>query len=163
MTRALLLLCLTGACSGGLGASSRALEASDSLSAASRATLEETPLPVLVFPARYAPQTRATSGEHFFALSAQVDNTTLFLGGTNVVHTSLPESAIVPPPDAEVRGMPAHTTVNEGIRIVTWGEPGAYYSLEIECNEHPRSDSRCTSPGFALDLADELVRYEAVR
>lgn len=86
---------------------------------------------------------------------------TLILQATDVIHATLPNGAQVPPPPERVRGVPARTTVNEGIRSVTWGEIGAQYSLEVECHEDPLRDSRCAMPGFALNLAEELVAYEA--
>jgi hypothetical protein len=160
MRVARLLLISVCACSGGLGPASRSLSASDSLPADARTVLDETPLPVLVFPSRYGGLTRANAGAHFFSLNVQVESLTLILQGTDVVHATLPAGAQVPEPADQVRGVPARTTVNEGIRSVTWGEVGAQYSLEVECHEDPLSDSRCATPGFALDLAEELVAYE---
>ena len=154
----LIALC---ACSGGLSPTSRSLSASDSLPAEARAALDQTPLPVLVFPTRYAGLTRASAAEHFVSLNVQVESMTLILQATDVVHATLPDGAQVPPAAERVRGVPARTTVNEGIRSVTWGEVGAQYSLEVECHEDPLRDSRCATPGFALDLAEELVAYEA--
>jgi hypothetical protein len=156
----LLLICLS-ACSGSLSPASRSLSASDLLPADARTVLDETPLPVLVFPSRYAGHTRSSAGEHYFSLNVQVESMTLILQGTDVVHATLPAGAQVPEPADQVRGVPARTTVNEGIRSVTWGEVGAQYSLEVECHEDPLRDSRCATPGFALDLAEELVAYEA--
>ncbi|MFK8002026.1 MAG: hypothetical protein AB8H86_20690 [Polyangiales bacterium] len=161
MRVARLLLISLCACSGGLSPTSRSLSASDSLPAESRAVLDETTLPVLLFPTRYAGLTHASAGEHFFSLNVQTERMTLILQGTDVVHATLPEGAQVPAPRETVRGIPARTTVNEGIRSVTWGEVGAEYSLEVECHEDPLVDSRCATPGFALDLAEELVAYEA--
>lgn len=161
MRAARLSLILVCACSGGLSPASRSLSAVESLPADARTELDETPLPVLVFPTRYAGLTHATAETHYVSLNVQVESMTLILQATDVVHTTLPEGAEVPEPAHQVRGVPARTTVNEGIRSVTWGVVGAQYSLEVECHEDPLVDSRCASPGFALDLAEELVAYEA--
>ena len=157
----LLLLSMSLACSSAsaptnvqAGLSATAM---DALTSDARRAVEQSTLPVLLLPARFGEATRAVAGPRFLTLNAPDGDVTVMLQVSNVVHHGLPEGATVPAPETEVRGVPARTGLNEGIRFVTWGERGAFYSLEVECHSMPLEDVRCASEGFALDLADELV------
>lgn len=135
---------------------SPALEA---LSQTSRAQVDRSPVPVLLFPERFATDTVVTTGPRWYAASFHREGEiTLSIHATDVVHNRLSEreTQAITPAFHEVRGEPARASVNEGIRAVTWTHEGVAYALEVECY-HPFSDDRCTEPYWALDLADELV------
>ena len=71
-----------------------------------------------------------------------------------VHHAELNEE--VPEAKLRVRGQPARTTVNEGIRSLSWEEAGVAYVIEVEC-EAPFEDARCTEADYIQDLAASLT------
>ncbi len=158
------LLCCTG-CTGspnpGSGTTAAsALSALEALPAEGQQVIRDTELPVLLFPAIHGPQTQAMVGPHFLALNTPAGEVTLMLHIGNVVHHALPEGATVPPAPLTVRGRPARTTVNDGIRSLTWAERGAHFSLEIECHHLPLEDPRCMETDFILELAAQLEEVQ---
>lgn len=159
------LLCLSFVLACGSSADIAGQSAASSLGGlpqTSRDQLAQSPVPALLFPERFAAETVVTSGPRWFAASYHEDGEiTLSIHATDVVHNRLGEREAqrIPPAVHEVRGEPARTTVNEGIRAITWNHEGVAYALEVECYE-PFSDDRCTEPYWALDLADELVAVQ---
>lgn len=126
---------------------------------ASREAVAQARIPVLLLPERFAAESVVTVGPRWYAVSFHRDrDVTVSIHATDMVHGALSdeERAALPPPEHQVRGVPARTGVNEGIRYVTFTEDGVAYALEVECWD-VRSDPRCTAPYWALDLADELV------
>lgn len=124
-----------------------------------RLTLEGSPIRrVLVLPERFAAETFVTAGPAWYALSYHHEGLTVSLHATDRVHAELDPQELerIGPPSETVRGEPARTTLNEQIRAVTWTEDGVAFALEVECF-HALSDTRCTEPYWALDLADELA------
>ena len=162
---ALLLTACSGASEAGGGSSALSgptHPAFTSLAPESRQNVRQSNVHVLLFPERFAAATVATSGEAWMALSARDGDLTLSLHATSVVHHDLAEISpgeTVPAPAYEVRGVPARSGINEGIRFVTWNQGDTAYSLELECFE-VHADPRCAEPGLALDLADELVEIQ---
>jgi len=138
------------------GSSSSALQEAPALEAmgasSQEAALTSNVRPLLL-PMPYAAATEALTGPRWFALSYRDPTHTISLHATDVVHHRLDEQ--VPPGRFVVRGVPARSTVNEGIRAVTWTHENVAYALEVEC-ARPFSDERCTNADYALDLAEQL-------
>lgn len=158
------------ACGGGseLGAGGQTLQqepAYAGLSAASREAVAQSPVPVLLLPARFAAAAQVMAGPRWLAITwTEPEGMTLSLHATDHAAPALDEVELrrLTPAEHTVRGRPARTTSNEGIRAVTWEDDGVAYSLEVECFDVLR-DARCAHPGFALDLADELVALPSTR
>lgn len=108
----------------------------------------------LLLPSPYAEATLAMAGPTWFALAYRDPEHSVSLHATRLVHGQVNGPASPRPLD--VRSHPAATTVNEGIRALTWEEAGTHYALEVECRS-PFGDERCTAPGYALDLANDLL------
>ncbi|MCS6800246.1 MAG: hypothetical protein NZ898_17280, partial [Myxococcota bacterium] len=126
------------------------------MSLRSQQVVREARVPFLLLPRPYAERAIATSGEHFSALSARLDDVSLSLHGTVLVHaTASPHDAQRVRRRHHVRGVPALVLVNEGIRSVTWHERGVDWTLEVECVRH-ETDPRCTQDAFLLELASRL-------
>jgi hypothetical protein len=128
------------------------------LDAESRDAVGRSPVPVLLLPERYAADARVMVGPRWLAIAYSKDGLTLSLHATDAAVNALSEEELrrVLPAEQRVRGVPARTTVNDGIRAVTWEHEGVAYSLEVECAD-VLDDARCAAPTFALSLADELV------
>jgi hypothetical protein len=129
-----------------------------SLDAESRAAVDRSPVPVLLLPERFATDAHVMAGPRWLAIAYSKDGLTLSLHATDHAAPALSEEELqrIPPATHEVRGVAARTTVNDGIRAVTWEHEGVAYSLEVECAD-VLEDPRCAAPTFALALADELV------
>lgn len=125
---------------------------------ASRDAVDRSPVPVLLFPERFAADAQVMAGPRWLAIAYSKDGLTLSLHATDAAVSALTEEELqrVEPAPHRVRGVPARTTVNDGIRAVTWEHEGVAYSLEVECAD-VLEDERCAAPTFAFDLADELV------
>ena len=160
-TKALLLGALAlGACSSSHPVETSAISSNaafDALPAEAQARVRGANVPVLLLPPRYASEAQAVAGPTFLSFHAPDGDTTVILEATNVVHHDLGGEAA--PSEHRVRGVAAQTSINEGIRYVTWSVPGAFYRLEVECHSMPLEDSRCARSGFVLDLAEELVQW----
>ena len=128
------------------------------LDAASRDAVGRSPVPVLLLPERYAADAQVMVGPRWLAVAYSRDGLTLNLHATDAAVNALSEEELqrVEPAPHRVRGVPARTTVNDGIRAVTWEHEGVAYSLEVECAD-VLDDERCAAPTFAFSLADELV------
>jgi hypothetical protein len=128
------------------------------LDAGSRDAVDRSPVPVLLLPERYAPDAQVMAGPRWLAIAYSKDGLTLSLHATDAAVNALSDEELqrVAPAPHRVRGVPARTTVNDGIRAVTWEHEGVAYSLEVECAD-VLDDERCAAPTFALSLADELV------
>ena len=122
-----------------------------------RQVVQSAHVPFLLLPEPFASVAVATSGDHFSALSARVDELTVSLHGTDVTHDAALTLDEVQRarPSSTVRGVPARVLENEGIRSVAWNERGVDWALEVECYE-PETDVRCTEDAFVLDLAGRL-------
>ncbi|MEM7605534.1 MAG: hypothetical protein AAF411_09260 [Myxococcota bacterium] len=143
---------------GAVAPSSSAL--TPALSPEAAGELSRAGVPVLLLPAEYEANLQAVGGEHFFSMTAVGDDYhSVLLQGTNVVHHPAPQGEAIPAPRWDVRGVPARTTMNEGQRLVTWGEAGAFYTLEVECHRLPMEDVRCTAPDFAMAIAERLQPF----
>jgi hypothetical protein len=57
--------------------------------------------------------------------------------------------------DKTLRGVGGFVTINEGIRVATWNENGAAYSVDVECASH--DDERCAKEDFVVALTNRLV------
>lgn len=117
----------------------------------------ETPtsVPVLELPERYMSGAAFMTGERWYAINYEGDGLVIHLHGTNA-HVDRP--ADVDPEDlehnAEVRGIRAFDTTDEGIRVISWMENGASYSLDVTCTR--QDDERCAESDFAVALAGQL-------
>jgi hypothetical protein len=89
----------------------------------------------------------------WYTLSLHRPGSTIVVTGTRVSHV-YPHVPATPGRD-RVRGVPAHVTLNEGIRSASWGEHGAQYSIELECDD-PRAPL-CADDAELRALADSLV------
>lgn len=128
---------------------------SDDVSHSSEA-LRAVPFPVLLLPERFREGAVITSGTVWYAMSYdRPRDVNVAIHATNQVHMTL-EDEELPPPNAEVRGVPAHTGVNEGIRSITWEDAEVAYVVEVEC-WNVFEDPRCTEPDFARQIAEDLV------
>jgi hypothetical protein len=129
-----------------------------SLDPESRAAVDRSPVPVLLLPERFAADAHVMAGPRWLAIAYSKEGLTLSLHATDHAAPALSEEELqrIPRATHEVRGVAARTTVNDGIRAVTWEHEGVAYSLEVECAD-VLEDSRCAAPTFALALADELV------
>ncbi|GAB4210835.1 MAG: hypothetical protein OHK0013_31950 [Sandaracinaceae bacterium] len=139
----------------------RAAAPRDDLDAESRAALARVPFRVLLLPARWSPRVMSTEGQRWVAQTAHADGIHLSLHGTDVEHPDLRDGEVenLPVPSTLVRGVPAWVTLNEQIRAVSFHDGAVAWSLEVEC-DRPLDDTRCTEPGFALDLAEQLEAVE---
>ena len=127
-----------------------------SLRPASRATLEQSRLPVLL-PADEDLLATAvvTTGSHFVAWGADGDGVHVSLHGTDhqwAVGEGPPE-----PPVDSVRGHRAYVSVNEGIHVATWTEAGVMWALDVECDA-VLEDDRCADDAYVRSLAESLER-----
>ncbi len=157
LLRLLLGLALLGACAPDVSARQESLssEAWTSLSAAAQEQVETSQVPVLLFPAEYAPMTQVITGPTWYALHAPTEELTVMLHATSVVHHELNGEAR--PTGLRIRGNLAYSGMNEGIRHVTWEEDGTFYTVEVECRHEPLSDRRCIRQSFAVDIAERMV------
>lgn len=128
------------------------------LDATSRDAVDRSPVPVLLLPVDYAADAQVMVGPRWLAVAWSRDGLTLNLHATDAAGPALSEEELqrLPPATHEVRGVPARTTVNDGIRSVAWEHEGVAYSLEAECAD-VSEDVRCAAPTFLLELADALV------
>jgi hypothetical protein len=133
------------------------------LSPASRAELVRTPFPMLVLPAQYAERSVVMAEAHWAAVSwSDRDQEPLFaltVTATDVWNDLGDDSSQVhptPPTTDTVRGLPATTATNEGIRFVSWIDGNIAWTLDVMCFDHEH-DVRCTESGFAIELANSLV------
>lgn len=117
----------------------------------------ETPtsVPVLELPARYMAGAAFMTGERWYAINYEGEGLVVHLHGTDAF---VDRPADVDPAElehnAEVRGTEAFDTTDEGIRVISWMENGASYSLDVTCTR--ADDERCTESAFAIALADAL-------
>jgi hypothetical protein len=135
----------------------RASPLREDLDADSRAALARVPFRVLLLPARWSPRVMSMEGQRWVAQTAHADGIHLSLHGTDVEHPDLREGEVenLPAPSTLVRGSPAWVTLNEQIRAISFHDGAVAWSLEVEC-DRPLDDTRCTEPGFALALAEQL-------
>lgn len=117
----------------------------------------ETPttVPVLDLPAPYRSGAAFMTGERWYALNFESDELVVHLHATNA-YVDRP-SDVNPADiehDTEVRGVPAFDTMDEGMRVISWMENGASYSLDVTCTRE--DDERCTESAFAIALANGL-------
>lgn len=125
-----------------------------------REQMREVPFPVLLLPDRLSEGAVLTAGTVWYAMSYDAPREiTVSIHATNQVHMAIDEAEEAPPPNAEVRGAPAYTGVNEGIRSLTWEAAEVAYVVEVECWD-VLDDPRCTEPDFVQQVADELVELE---
>lgn len=118
--------------------------------------LRDVPFPVLLLPDRFAEGVVITSGTVWYAMSYdRPRDITVSIHATNQVHMTL-EGEEVPPPNSQVRGVPAYTGVEEGIRSITWENADVAYVVEVEC-WNVFEDPRCTEPDFVRKVAEDLV------
>lgn len=124
----------------------------------SRDAVRRSPVPVLLLPAEYAPDAQVMAGPRWLAVAWSKEGLTLNLHATDAAAPALSPEELqrLPPAALSVRGVPARSTVNDGIRALAWEHEGVAYSLEVEC-ANVLEDARCASPDFALTLADALV------
>ncbi len=136
-------------------------DALEALDASSRAVVQRTPFPVLLLPARWAPQVMGQEGQRWIAQAAHQDGLHVSLHGSDVSHPDLrdEEVANLATPTTLVRGVPAWVTLNEQIRSVAWNEGRVAWSLEVEC-DRPFDDARCTEDRFVRTLAETLEAIE---
>lgn len=117
----------------------------------------ETPtsVPVLELPAAYMTGAAFMTGERWYAINVEHEDLVVHLHATDAF---VDRPADVDPSDiehdAEVRGAPAFDTMDEGMRVISWMENGASYSLDVTCSRE--GDERCSESAFAIGLANEL-------
>lgn len=57
--------------------------------------------------------------------------------------------------DRTLRGTQGFVTMNEGIRVATWTENGAAYTVDLECADG--RDERCVKEDFVVAFTNRLV------
>ncbi|HJL16417.1 MAG TPA: cell wall-binding repeat-containing protein [Sandaracinaceae bacterium LLY-WYZ-13_1] len=127
------------------------------LSAASRRALAEAPTErVLLPPDALLDDAVITSGPGFYAVSARAGELTISLHAVPRAHHAAVDGVHPSEPGLTVRGRPARTSTNDGIRALSWVEDGVAIALEVECFD-ARTDPRCAERAFVVDLARRLT------
>jgi hypothetical protein len=139
------------------------------LGPAARAALARTPFPMLVLPEEYAARSIVMAEDRWASVAwADRDDEPHFaitLSATDVWHDLGDDTSQVhevPPSTDMVRGFPATTGTNEGIRFVTWIDGEIAWTLDVHCWDH-QHDVRCTEAAFAIDIANALVPAHAAQ
>lgn len=110
---------------------------------------------VLDLPAPYRDGAAFMTGERWYAINFEGDGLVVHLHGTNAFVDRPADVDLADiEHDTEVRGVPAFDSMDEGIRVISWMENGASYSLDVTCTNE--DDERCTENEFAIALANEL-------
>jgi hypothetical protein len=117
--------------------------------------IARSPVPVLAPAAADALETpTVVVGPEYYAISGHAHGATITIQGTRAQHEV---QGIAPiEGDHAIRRAKGFVTVNEGIRVASWSENGASYSVDVECGD-PMNDARCTSESFVLGLAERLA------
>ena len=138
------------------------LAARDPLPAPSRAHLAAAPAPVLA-PSAQLPSAAAWatlelhSGPAWWSLVAQRDDVRAVISASTAarLHAGLAGDVAAARPNTRARGGPATSSVNEGIRVLSWFERGVAMSAELEC---PRPDHAACADDRALrELVEDLA------
>lgn len=126
-----------------------------SLGDAERASrlLERAPVPVLAPTTVTFERPTFVVGPEFYALTGRVAGTTITIHGKRAAHRYPGVKPVAG--NRTLRGVPGFVTVNEGIRVTSWIENGAAYSLDVACADP--TDERCASEAFALELVEHLA------
>ncbi len=111
------------------------------------------PVPVLVPKGLALSSTVVIVEREFYSLSAKLPGgATLAISGTRAQR----DRGIAPfAGNVKLRKGMGRLSENEGIRVATFMEGGASYSIDLECAT--KDDARCASPDAVRDLANGLV------
>ncbi len=125
------------------------------------AQLARSPVPVLAPSAADALESPAVVvGPEYYAITGRAHGATVTIQGTRAQHAVEGVGPIEG--DRAIRRAKGFVTVNEGIRVASWMENGAAYSIDVECAD-PTGDARCTSDAFVLGLAERLAYVGGAR
>lgn len=118
------------------------------------ANLSRTETPVLLLPEPYMRSAAVMAEARWFAIDTTDEGLSVHLHGTHAF-VEAPAGALgePPAPNASVRGNPAYNYVEESVRVLTWMEQGAAYSLDLVCPSE--GDARCADESFIVELASQ--------
>lgn len=126
----------------------------DALGSDNLAAVDVAPVPALA-PANseWLDGATVTTGEHFYALSAQLRGQTLYIQGSDQarVYPSIRGAT----PTEPLRSTLGFVSQNEGIWTADFIENGVAYTVELECSDAEMV--ACQSDVSIRDLADSLV------
>ena len=115
--------------------------------------IDRAPVPVLAPSGGWALAKVMPIGEAGYALVARSGGSKVVVSASRLAHLHLGLPATRP--NARLRGVEGHVTVNEGIRSASWIEGGVAYTADLECGDPEAPE--CASEAGVVALVEGLV------